>query len=319
LNRLSGTARNAIANSSSDLLGSNTLDGQAATIASQTVHDRYYINQGSNVCTTNQPYAAPQKKLLPYDLPTAADGQEHQAAEIGFHPDTVAATPAIPQSWESYIGLMEADQIPFDPTIVDLNTGIDEYENTLFNCAHEDWPEHPRGSSITHSCISSSQNMTSAMSENQLSSSSTSEVGDVAPVQIARSSENADGEGAQGGTVDDITTQIVSRLGRLQIAEDGQPRYFGATSNLHILHNGPSTLFPPNIRNLSEDGEAAVVQAGLQWQEDVDYEDYLISLFFSWHNEFMWIVDKAIFLRERERVRHGEFSDLYSPTLVNSM
>jgi hypothetical protein len=70
---------------------------------------------------------------------------------------------------------------------------------------------------------------------------------------------------------------------------------------------------------LSEDGEAAVVQAGLQWQEDVDYEDYLISLFFSWHNEFMWIVDKAIFLRERERVRHGEFSDLYSPTLVNSM
>ena len=125
----------------------------------------------------------------------------------------------------------------------------------------------------------------------------------------------------EGGTdsLDDVTRQLTSRLGRLQIAEDGQPRYFGATSNLHILHSGPQSLCQPNIRNVYTHGDAAIAQAGLQWQEDSSYEDNLIKLFFSWHNALMYVVDEEIFLRERKRYKVGQTSDLYSPALANAV
>ncbi|KAL6240209.1 hypothetical protein RBB50_012896 [Rhinocladiella similis] len=44
-----------------------------------------------------------------------------------------------------------------------------------------------------------------------------------------RSHDTADGAGP---VLDEVTKQLTSRLGRPQIAEDGQPRYYGATSNL---------------------------------------------------------------------------------------
>jgi len=122
-----------------------------------------------------------------------------------------------------------------------------------------------------------------------------------------------------GPVLDDVTRQITSRLGRLQIAEDGQPRYYGATSNLHLLHSGPQSLCQPNIRNVVTHGDAAIAQAGLQWEEDLAYEDNLIHLFFSWHNALMYVVDKAIFFRERQRFRSGQHTDLYSPALENAV
>lgn len=119
--------------------------------------------------------------------------------------------------------------------------------------------------------------------------------------------------------LDEVTSQITSRLGRLQIAEDGQPRYYGATSNLHLLHSGPRSLIQPNIRHVVTHGDAAIAQAGLQWGGDPIYEDLLISLFFSWHNALMYVVDREIFLRERERFHSGQSTDYYSPALENAV
>ncbi|KAH8817158.1 fungal-specific transcription factor domain-containing protein [Xylogone sp. PMI_703] len=119
--------------------------------------------------------------------------------------------------------------------------------------------------------------------------------------------------------LDDVTSQISSRLGRLQIAEDGQPRYYGATSNLHLLHSGTRSLIQPNIRHVATHGDAAIAQAGLQWKEDPAYENLLINLFFSWHNVLMYVVDREIFLRERQRYRMGQTTDYYSPALENAV
>jgi hypothetical protein len=119
--------------------------------------------------------------------------------------------------------------------------------------------------------------------------------------------------------LDNVTSQITSRLGRLQIAEDGQRRYYGATSNLHLLHSGPRSLIQPNIRNVMTHGDAAIAQAGLQWDGDAAYENHLISLFFSWHNALMYVVDKATFLRERQQFRSGHSTDYYSPALENAV
>lgn len=119
--------------------------------------------------------------------------------------------------------------------------------------------------------------------------------------------------------LDDVTSQITSRLGRLQVAGDGQPRYYGATSNLHLLHSGPRSLVQPNIRHVVTHGDAAISQAGLQWNGDPTYENLLISLFFSWHNALMYVVDKTIFLREREQFHLGKITDHYSPALENAV
>lgn len=117
----------------------------------------------------------------------------------------------------------------------------------------------------------------------------------------------------------DVTRQLTSRLGRLQIAEDGQARYYGATSNLHLLHSGPNSLVQPNIRHVVSHGDAAIAQAGLQWKNDAAYEDHLINLFFSWHNGLMYVLDKDVFLRERQRFHDGHSTDLCSPSLENAV
>lgn len=120
-------------------------------------------------------------------------------------------------------------------------------------------------------------------------------------------------------SLNDVTKQLTSRLGRLQIAEDGQPRYYGATSNLHLLHSRPNSLVQPNIRNVITHGDAAIAQAGLQWEGDSAYEDHLINLFFSWHNALMYVLDKDIFFNERRKFQQGQTTDLYSPSLENAV
>ena len=117
----------------------------------------------------------------------------------------------------------------------------------------------------------------------------------------------------------DVTNQLASRFGRLQIAEDGQPRYYGATSNLHLLHSRPTSLVQPNIRHVLTHGDAAIAQAGLQWEGDPNYEHHLINLFFSWHNALMYVLDKDIFLSERRKFHQGQITDLYSPALENAV
>ena len=120
-------------------------------------------------------------------------------------------------------------------------------------------------------------------------------------------------------SLNDVTRQLTSRLGRLQIAEGGQARYYGATSNLHLLHGSPNSLVQPNIRNVVLHGDAAIAQAGLRWQGDPAYEEHLINLFFCWHNALMYVLDKDIFLNERQRFQDGQRTNLYSPSLENAV
>lgn len=118
---------------------------------------------------------------------------------------------------------------------------------------------------------------------------------------------------------DEVTKQLSSRIGSLQIAEDGQLHYYGATSNMHILHNGPFSLSQPQIRLVQSHGQAAILQAGLEWDRDAALEEHFTNLFFAWHNPFLNIVNKAIFLRERQLYNSGLNSSYYSPTLANAM
>lgn len=134
-----------------------------------------------------------------------------------------------------------------------------------------------------------------------------------------RRTRPTESEDDHASSVDGVTKQLTSRLGRLQITQGGHSRYYGATYNLHILHSGFNSLVQPNIRNVFVHGDAAIIQAGLEWPTDSSYEDHLINLFFSWHNALMHVVDRDIFLEERRRYRERISTDLYSPALENAV
>jgi hypothetical protein len=119
---------------------------------------------------------------------------------------------------------------------------------------------------------------------------------------------------------DEPTEQLASRLGRLRIAEDGHLRYYGATSNLHMLRSSQFSCFQPTIRTILGHGEAALRRSGLYWDSDPEYEDHLTALFFAWHNTFLGIVNEEVYYSQRELYRSGATATAYySPTLENAM
>ncbi|KAJ9611157.1 hypothetical protein H2200_004340 [Cladophialophora chaetospira] len=119
---------------------------------------------------------------------------------------------------------------------------------------------------------------------------------------------------------DVLLNQLSGRLGSLQIAEDGQLRFYGATSNLHILHNGPLSLSRSKFRSASEEGEDALRAAGVGHFVDSAIEDHLLRLYFTWEEPSIHVVEEAVFWRERENCRAtGVFSTLYSEVLTNAM
>jgi hypothetical protein len=119
--------------------------------------------------------------------------------------------------------------------------------------------------------------------------------------------------------IDEITKQISDRFGRFQIAEDGQVRYYGATSNLHILHNGPSALTQPSLRRIEDCGDVAIAQAGLAWPSDDQYLKHVVDLFFCWHNPLVNVVDPVTFFRAERIHASGQKTPFYSLCLANAM
>jgi hypothetical protein len=118
---------------------------------------------------------------------------------------------------------------------------------------------------------------------------------------------------------DELTQRLSSRLGQLKVTENGQLRYYGVTSNLHMTGDGLLSLFQPNVRTARSEGEAAVTQAGLVWEEDVQYEQHLFDLYFAWHDPFLQETPRELFFSEKTIYKNGTDSSFYSPALENAM
>lgn len=106
----------------------------------------------------------------------------------------------------------------------------------------------------------------------------------------------------------------------MQIAEDGQKRFYGATSNLHILHNGPMSLTRSRFSSLQKEGELLLKNRQLDQFVDREFEDHLLKLYFCWEDPSIHVMDEDLFFREREKCKFTqETSYLYSEVLVNAM
>ncbi len=117
-----------------------------------------------------------------------------------------------------------------------------------------------------------------------------------------------------------LVDQLSGRVGSLQIAEDGQLRFYGATSNLHILHNGPLSLSRANFRSPSENGADLLRGAGVGHLVEQDLEEHLLKLYFCWEDPSIHVVDEFTFWRERRKCLSTNYvSSFYSEVLANAM
>ncbi|KAF2105284.1 fungal-specific transcription factor domain-containing protein [Lophiotrema nucula] len=123
---------------------------------------------------------------------------------------------------------------------------------------------------------------------------------------------------------DDASSPLVDRLagnlGSLQIAEDGQLRFYGATSNLHLLVGGARKPMRKAVLSCEEEIQSALTAARVGHIVDPGLEQHLLKLYFCWEDPSIHVVKEDIFYRERARCKAGlGSSKLYSEVLVNAM
>jgi hypothetical protein len=126
----------------------------------------------------------------------------------------------------------------------------------------------------------------------------------------------------RGGTPsrDNITNSLAARMGSLQIAEDGQLRYYGPTSNPHLYHNGLQSLSRSTIRHVATEGNEVLRRAGLDQKIPLAVEMHLAHLYFSWEDPALHVVDEEIFFLEKQKwIAGNKNTPYYSETLNNAM
>ncbi|KAG4443185.1 hypothetical protein IFR05_001327 [Cadophora sp. M221] len=160
-----------------------------------------------------------------------------------------------------------------------------------------------------HPPPSSEGNMTSANLQKETSEN----MSNTSPLSSSKTMDRASEH-------DDIMDQLSGRMGRFQIAEDGQLRYFGATSNLHILHDGLSSLLPSHSPSVRTDGQEALLRADLVREIDSDLIQTLQDLYFRWEDAAIHVVDEDMYYSAREAYKSGQDGNpFYSETLENAI
>lgn len=119
----------------------------------------------------------------------------------------------------------------------------------------------------------------------------------------------------------EVTSQISERMGGLIANREGQWRFYGATSNLHLAKGRPASgnATKGHAQQASRNS-ARLKLFSVAQTVDADLVQHLINLYFSWHNASLHIVDQEYF--EYGRVlndRDHKQSAFYSDFLVNSM
>lgn len=128
-------------------------------------------------------------------------------------------------------------------------------------------------------------------------------------------SESSEDEN-QGGVIRELS----SRLGTLQVAEDGQLRYYGATSNLNLLQHDSIQASRFESRSIRKNGQQLLEHAGVGQTVDPELEDHLIDLYFAWEDPSSHIVDREMYYEQRKLWKEGKDDcAFYSEVLTNAM
>jgi hypothetical protein len=115
-----------------------------------------------------------------------------------------------------------------------------------------------------------------------------------------------------------VSDQFSERLGTLLPNSYGEWRFYGATSNLHLVHADFGHDFPGLSRRKSV--QAILDTAGVGHAVDEQLISHLITLYFTWQNPSLRVVDQAAFETARnEFLLSPKENGLYCEFLVNAM
>ncbi|KAI8714016.1 Zn(2)-C6 fungal-type domain-containing protein [Fusarium sp. LHS14.1] len=119
---------------------------------------------------------------------------------------------------------------------------------------------------------------------------------------------------------DSITGVLSARMGALRLVEDGQLRYYGPTSNLHMYTDGLQSLSTPSFRSVATEGIGVLRRLGLNQEVPLALETHLAKLYFTWEDPAIHVVDQETFFAEKRRcLLHDTGSPYYSETLNNAI
>jgi Fungal specific transcription factor domain len=113
-----------------------------------------------------------------------------------------------------------------------------------------------------------------------------------------------------------LLQKISTQQGAITVADDGKLRYYGPTSNRHLLYEGYGKASPAREEKLQACAELLRAH-GLSPCVDRALRDHLIYIYFTWIDPFFHLIDRDIFLK------HMELADtdpqrcfFYSPALL---
>lgn len=108
---------------------------------------------------------------------------------------------------------------------------------------------------------------------------------------------------------DDLVADLTRLYGHLDIAEDGQLRYFGAPSYFNLLKR---PQYQAIDSSLSSYQEYNLMESGLS----SELQDHLLDLFWTWQNPWQYVIHKEVFCHAFAR---GAYTDYCTPLLLQTI
>lgn len=160
-----------------------------------------------------------------------------------------------------------------------------------------------------------SMDMPYSTTTQQQVSTSVRQIEQVAHQQEDSTSNSGDEENTE------LVNQLSARLGSLRLAPDGKLRYFGTASNLHLIDNQSRSGENFMLRTPSRVNVQRLLEvADLSQTVDIQLEDHLLRLFFTWHNPSSYIVDEELFYMARQGwFNNGVQNSYYNDVLKDAM
>ncbi|KAI9930103.1 hypothetical protein ASPWEDRAFT_147700 [Aspergillus wentii DTO 134E9] len=128
-----------------------------------------------------------------------------------------------------------------------------------------------------------------------------------------------DNTSSENSGIDEVVNQLSDRMGTLQLAPDGQIRYYGPTSNFNMITMPEPDMFTIH-RTVRNEGLEYLERLGIDKPVPAEVEDHLINLYFTWHDPAFHVVDRGIYEKAREKWQlEMEDTPYYSEALTNAM
>lgn len=128
--------------------------------------------------------------------------------------------------------------------------------------------------------------------------------------------DDHDEPGGTPGNRRDPVDDLTNMYGRLDIAEDGHLRYFGASSYFNMLNRPQYDGSTANPLHPSLSSTPFPSHTPISTDISNEVQDHLLGLYWKWQNPWQYLVHKDAFCRALQKGRHDEYC---TPLLLHSV